>query len=112
MKLKAICFVESPCFLYSRMRNRGVVLVAEGDILLEDMKAVGSRDLRELMIFDLTPEGFTGLLVWEGECLNADSRNHGGDWEPQLKGEWRKPMYSELINLRNGEYKTEVDQQR
>lgn len=101
---KAICFVEPPRHLYGRLRNRGYVLISQGSVLPDDIKEVG-RDLSESMIFEPTPDDFTGLLVWEGECLNENSRHNRGDWEPILKGAWRKPMYSELIKLRNGEFK-------
>ena len=104
---KAICFVEPRRMSYNKIRNHGYVLIALGSVLPEDVKQVG-RDLSEMMIEEPTPDDFTGLLVWEGECLNENSRNHGGDWEPQLKGSWRKPMYLELINLRNGEIKNAV----
>jgi hypothetical protein len=104
---KAICFVEPPRLSYGKIRNYGYVLIVQGAVLAWDMQEVG-RDLSEMMIEEPTPDDFTGLLVWEGECLNENSRHHGGDWEPDLKGSWRKPMYSELINLRNGEYKNAV----
>lgn len=97
---KVICFVKPPDKTPSRTYNAGFVLHVSGEIAKVELRSQGEC-LGDWLIDDLTPDGFTGLLIWEGECLNSDRRNVD-DFEPHLRGTWRKPTAKELWALRNG----------
>lgn len=94
MSEKAICFVDPPTESESLI---GVVLAAEGDQMKNEMELCSSRCLSEWYIDDVPPEGMTGLLVWEGECVNA--KHVHPDWEPHFHGNWRRPTARELWGL-------------
>lgn len=98
-KIVAYIYGEPHRDSYGERRwNNGVVLTATGDVVPDEMESQG-RDLDDWAIDDLTPPGYTGLLVWEGECENLWCRNHGGDWEPSLYGKWRKAFLEDLLDL-------------
>lgn len=95
---RAICYVESPMkYLSGSFYNCGHVLTVEGECLTFELKNQGS--CLDDWCLDLTPHGYTGILVWEGQCTNKWSMYHGGDWEPRLEGRWRKPTAKELWSL-------------
>lgn len=97
---QVFCFVHPPQGTEERKYNSGYVLQAKGKIV-EFEKSMQGSCLDDWLIEDLTPEGFEGLLVWEGRCLNGELCHP--EWEPQLLGEWRQPNALELWRLRQGQ---------
>lgn len=96
---KLICFVEPPkCYGGERWYNHGTVLIATGTAVEFEMSQQG-RELYDFVYMGPTPEKYTGVLVWEGQCENLWAMNHGADWEPNLVGKWRLPTDEELRSL-------------
>ena len=92
-----IAFVE-PTRNADRAYNNGHVLFAKGSVVEFEMSMQG-RNLEEWLIDEVPADGCVGILVWEGECDNRWCMNHGADWEPRLRGRWRKPTAIELWSL-------------
>lgn len=92
-----IAFVE-PVTTTSRRYNNGHVLFAKGKGVEFELETQG-RSIEEWIISEIPAEGCVGVMVWEGECENLWCMNHGNDWEPRLRGEWRKPTAQELWSL-------------
>ena len=86
--------------------NDGHVLYAYGQIVTMEREQQG--DCLDDWILDLTPEGCTGILIWEGACTNKWCMNHGDEWEPRMEGRWRKPTATELWAIANGTFKLEA----
>jgi hypothetical protein len=50
------------------------------------------------------------IMVWRGVCENEWSANHGGDWEPEYRGQWTSPMAEELMSLSEPQIQRENEQ--
>lgn len=92
-----IAFVE-PVTAANRRYNNGHVLYAKGKAVEFEMEMQG-RSIEEWIISEIPEEGCVGIMVWEGECENLWCMHHGNDWEPRLRGVWRKPTAQELLSL-------------
>lgn len=96
---KVICFVEPPKLCGGeRWYNQGTVLSASGTGVEFELSQQG-RQLDDFMELGCSPQHYTGILVWEGECQNLWAMHHGADWEPHFVGKWRLPTAEELQSL-------------
>lgn len=95
---KAICFVKARRRYGESMYNDGFVLLAVGEVVTHEMSMQGNG-LEDWLINDPTPDGITGILVWEGTCENKWNMHNGCEWEPRLQGKWRRPTAHELWSL-------------
>ena len=93
-----ICFVDPPHKYESGHRtNQGHVLHCSGQQMMAEMESQGS-DLGDWLITDLTPDNYTGLLTWEGSCVNKDL-DWMNDCSPRFEGRWRPLQTAELLLL-------------
>ena len=90
-----ICFVLPPEKHETMTLNDGFVLAALGPMAEAEMERQG-RFLADWLIDDLTPDGCTGLLTWEGECTNAGQMACDDGYEPHFVGRWRLPSADEM----------------
>lgn len=96
---KVVAFVD-PVQHGRRPYNNGYVLSATGPAVEFELEQMG-RSLEDWLIEEIPGDGCpcVGIMVWEGECENAWCMYHGSDWEPRLRGAWRKPTTEELQAL-------------
>lgn len=86
-----------------RRRIEGYVIYAKGAIVEEELTYQGPG-LDDWIIPEVPV--LSGIMVWEGVCENTGSVAFGGEydceWEPRLRGAWRKPTAKELWELMPG----------
>lgn len=82
--------------LSSYMRVEGYVLSASGRFVEHELEQVG-RLLEEWPIEETPELRGSGVMVWEGYCVNDPP--HSPDCEPRLAGQWRVPTDMEVFAL-------------
>ena len=103
---QVIAFVEPHDRTEHGVYNAGFVLRVRGEFVEREIRSQGNC-LGDWFIDELTPDGFSGIMVWEGRCENSEQRcgrdPSGESWEPRFAGAWRKPTARELWELSNGQ---------
>ena len=95
-KQTVIAFVEK-YIAWDEVNLGGHVLRWSGRFVEQEQKLQG-RDLSQWLIHNMPPASNV-IMVWEGVCENDWCADHGADWEPRFRGQWRKPTADELQSL-------------